>query len=92
MRQSRTIDDILEIGQRLSIGVGDARTMVLLTEGNDILRRQLIIIDISGRSLRNIVVLTVQTAEVTTRTGDRETCGAGMKAIERFLLNGIDGQ
>ena len=38
------------------------------------------------------MVLTVQTAEVTTRTGNRETLGAGMEMVERFLLHGGDGQ
>ena len=38
------------------------------------------------------MVLTVQTTEVTTRTGKGETGGARMEVVERFLLNGVDGQ
>ena len=71
MGQPCTIDDILEIGQRLSIGVGDAWTMVLQAKRDNVLRRQLVMIDISRRHLRNVMVLTIQTAEVTARTGQR---------------------
>ena len=38
------------------------------------------------------MVLTVQAAEVAARTGDGETCGARMEVVERFLLDGVNGQ
>ena len=38
------------------------------------------------------MVLTVQAAEVAARTGDGEALGAGMEVVERFLLDGVDGQ
>ena len=81
MRQPRTIDDIFKIGQRLGIGVGDARTVVLLAECDDILRREFVMIDIRGRHQRNVVVLTVQAAEITTRTGQRQTCCTWMEVV-----------
>ena len=83
--------DIFEIGQRLSIGVGDAGTMMLQAERDDVLRRQLVMIDISGCGLRNIVVLTVQATEVTTRTGQRQTCRARMEVVQRLFFYWVDG-
>ena len=44
------------------------------------------------RHLRNLMVLTVQTPEVTASTGNGETLGAWMKVVQRFLLNRVDGQ
>ena len=38
------------------------------------------------------MILTVQATEIAACTGDGETCGAGMEVVERFLLDGIDGQ
>ena len=38
------------------------------------------------------MVLTVQAAEVAACTGDGETSGARMEVVERFLLDGVDGQ
>ena len=38
------------------------------------------------------MILTIQAAEITTRTGKGKTCGARMKVIERLLLYRIDGQ
>ena len=49
-------------------------------------------IDISGRGLRNVVVLTVQATEVTTRTGQRQTRRTWMEVVQRLLLDGVDGQ
>ena len=40
----------------------------------------------------NVVVLTVEAAEVTTSTGERETLGAGVEVIQRLLLDGVDGE
>ena len=38
------------------------------------------------------MVLTVQATEITTRAGERETLGARMKVVKRFLFDGVDGQ
>ena len=38
------------------------------------------------------MVLTVQTTEVTPCAGQRQTGGARVEMIERFLLDGVDGQ
>ena len=38
------------------------------------------------------MVLTVQTTEVTPCAGQRQTGGAWVEMIERFLLDGVDGQ
>ena len=44
------------------------------------------------RHLRNLMILTVQAAEITARTGYRQARGAGMEVVERLLLNGVYGQ
>ena len=49
-------------------------------------------IDISGRHLRNVVVLAVQATKVTARTGQGQTCCTRMEMIKRFLLYGVNGQ
>jgi hypothetical protein len=38
------------------------------------------------------MILTVQTPEVAASTSDGEALGARMKVVQRFLLNGVDGQ
>lgn len=43
VRQSGRVYDILQIRQRLRIGVGDARAMVLQAEVNDLLGREVIV-------------------------------------------------
>ncbi len=49
-------------------------------------------IDISGCGLRNIVVLTVQATEVTTRTGQRQTRRARMEVVQRLFFYWVDSQ
>ena len=49
-------------------------------------------IDILRRHLRNIVVLTVQAAEVAARTGQRQARRTRMEMVQWLLLNGVDGQ
>ena len=48
--------------------------------------------NIRWRYLRNLMILTVQAAEITARTGYRQARGAGMEVVERLLLNGVYGQ
>ena len=47
---------------------------------------------IRWRYLRNLVVLTVQATEIAARTGNGEALGARMEMVQRFLLDGVDGQ
>jgi hypothetical protein len=42
-----------------------------------------------GRNLGYLMILTIQTSEVTACTGDGETLSTRMKMVKRFLLNGI---
>jgi len=49
-------------------------------------------IDISGRGLRNIVVLTVQTAKVAARAGQRQTRRTRMEVVQRLFFYRVDGQ
>ena len=91
MLQTRRIYHIFYIGKGFGIGIGNAWTVVLQTEADDLLRREVVVIDIIRSDLRNLVVLTVQTTEVTTRAGERETGGARMEVVEGLLLDGIDG-
>ena len=44
------------------------------------------------RYLRDVMILTVQAAEITPCAGDGQTGGTRMEMIERFLLHWIDGQ
>jgi hypothetical protein len=66
--------------------------MVLQAERDHFFRRELIMVYLLWRCLRDIVVLTVQTAEVTACAGNGETGGTRMEMIERFLLHRVDGQ
>ena len=90
--QTSRIQDIFYISEGFGIGVGDARAVVLLTEADDLLGREVVVIHLIRRDLRDLVVLTVHATEVTPRAGEGETGGAGMEMIEGFLLDGIDGQ
>jgi len=92
MRQTRRVRHIFYIGKGFCIGIGDARTVVLQAETDDLLRREVVVTDIIRRDLRDLVVLTVQATEVAARTGEGETGGARVEVIEGLLLDGIDGQ
>ena len=92
MSQPGCVRDIFEVSQRLRIGIGNARAMMFYTEFYNSFRREIIMPDLRWRDLRNLMVLTVQSAEVAARTGDGEALGARMEMIERFLLDGVDGQ
>ena len=81
MSQTGCVGDILDVGQRLGVGLGDAGTLMLEADGDDILGSQFIVVDLLRRSLRNIVVLAVQTAEVAAGTGKREACRTGMEVV-----------
>lgn len=83
---------IFIVGKRLCIGKGDTWQMML--DGNlyNFLRRQLIEVNIRWKHLRDVMVLTVETAEVTTCTGQRQTAGSRMKLIQGFLLNRVISQ
>jgi hypothetical protein len=65
---------------------------VFLAEDNEGFRRQIVVRNICGRNLRDVVILTVEATEVTACAGKRKTLGAWMKMIERLLFNGVDGQ
>jgi hypothetical protein len=91
MRQARCVCHIFYIGKGFRISIGDARTVVLLAETDDLLRREVVVIHLVRSDLRYLVVLTIQATEVTARTGEGETGGARMEVIERLLLDGIDG-
>ena len=92
VRQPSRVHDILQIRQRLCIGVGDARAVVLQAQINDLLGRKIIMANIRWRYLRNLMILTVQTPEVAARTGNGETLGVRMEVVQRLFLNGINGQ
>ena len=92
MCQTCRVYHIFYIGKGFGIGIGNAWTVVLQTEADDLLWREVVVIDIIRSDLRNLVVLTVQTTEVTTCAGEGETGGARMEVVEGLLLDGIDGQ
>ena len=92
MSQTGTVSHIFYIREGLGIGVSDARTVVLQTEVDELLWREAVVIHLVRGDLRDLVVLTVQTTEVTPCAGQRQTGGARVEMIEWFLLDGVDGQ
>ena len=90
--QTGTVSYIFYIREGFCIGVGDARTVVLQTEIDELLWREVVVIDLVRGDLRDLVVLTVQTTEVTPCAGQRQTGGARVEMIEWFLFDGVDGQ
>ena len=46
MGQTGTVGDVFEVGEGFGIGVGDARTVVLLTEGDEGLGGEVVVLDI----------------------------------------------
>ena len=91
MGKSGSVDDILDVCKRLGIGVGNAGTMMLQAEVDHFFWREAIVTDDIRCSLRDVVVLAVETAEVATRTSNGKAGGAWVEMIERFLLDGVDG-
>ena len=92
MGQTGTVRHIFQIGEWLGIGVGDAWTVVLQTEVDDLLRGEVVVSYVVWRHLRDVMVLTVQTAEITACAGYRQTRGTRMEVVEWFLFDGVDGQ
>ena len=91
MGQTCAVGDVFDVGEGFGVGLGDAWAMVLLTEGDDVFGCQFVVVDICRRDLRDIVVLTMLTAEVAACTGYGEACGARMEMVEGLLLDGVDG-
>jgi hypothetical protein len=92
MGQTGAVGDVFEVGEGFGIGVGDARTVVLLTEGDEGLGGEVVVLDIGGGCLGDVVVLTVEATEIATCAGEGETGGAGMEVVEGFLFDGVDGE
>ena len=90
--QASRIRHIFYIGERLGIGVGDAWTMVFQTETDHSLWREVIMADIWRSDLRYLMVLTVQTTEITTCTSDGQTRCARMEMVQGLLFDGVDSQ
>ena len=68
--QPSRVRDVFEVCQRLRIGVGNTWTMVFYTEFYNGFRREIIMPHLRWCDLRNLMVLTVQAAEVAARTSD----------------------
>ena len=66
--------------------------MVFLAEGDERFRRQVIVRNIRGRNLRDVVILTIEATEVTACAGQRKALCAWMEMVEWLLLDGVDGQ
>ena len=66
--------------------------MVLQAERDHFFWREPIIVYLLWRLLRDVVVLTVQTAEVAACAGDGQAGGTRMEMVEWFLLHRVDGQ
>ena len=46
MGQTGTVGDVFEVGEGFGIGIGDARAVVLLTEGDEGLGGEVVVLDI----------------------------------------------
>ena len=92
MGQTGAVGDVFEVGEGFGVGVGDAWTVVLLTEGDEGFGGEVVVLDIGGRGLRDVVILTVEATEVTSCAGEGETLGAGVKVVQRLLFDGVDGE
>ena len=51
MGQTGAVGDVFEIGEGFGIGIGDAWTVVLLAEGDEGFRGEVVVLDIGGRGL-----------------------------------------
>lgn len=92
MGPTGSLRHIFYIGKGLRIGVGDAWTVMLQAKTNHLFWHQVIMAHLGRCNLRDVVILTVQTMEVTTRTCQRQTGRPWMEMIQRLLLDGVDGQ
>lgn len=92
MGQTGSLRHIFYIGKGFRIGVGDAWTVMLQAKTNHLFWRQIIMAHLGRCHLRDVVILTVQTMEVTTRTSQRQTGGSWMEMIQGLLLDGVDSQ
>ena len=88
--QTGRVGDVLYIGEGFGIRVSNAWTLVFQTKGNDIVWLEIIMANLMGRGLRDIVVLAIEAAEVAARTGYRQALSARMEMIKRFLLYRVD--
>lgn len=92
MGQTGSLRHIFYIGKGLRIGVGDAWTVMLQAKTNHLFWHQVIMAHLGRCNLRDVMILTVQTMEVTTCTSQRQTGRPWMEMIQRFFLDGVDGQ
>ena len=68
MRQSCRIHNVLYISQRFRISIGNTWLMMFLTYANDTFRRKVVTLHLLRKHLRDVVILTIQATEITTRT------------------------
>ena len=86
------ISDVLDIGERLCVGEGNAWTTLVFADVHQLLGGDVVRIHLVGCDLRNLMVLTVPAGEVAPCACHRQAFCAGMELIERFFLHGINGQ
>jgi hypothetical protein len=92
MGQTGSLRHIFYIGKGLRIGIGDAWTVMLQAKTNHLFWRQIIMAHLGRCNLRDVMILTVQATEVTTRTSQGQTGRPWMEMIQRLLLDGVDGE
>lgn len=80
--------------QWLGIGIGDARTVVTLADFYELTGRNYSFrrLPAVGRSLGDLEILTVFTAEITAHASHRQTLCARVKLRQWLLLHGVDGE
>jgi hypothetical protein len=81
MGQTGSLRHIFYIGKGLRIGVGDAWTVMLQAKTNHLFWRQIIMANLGRHNLRDVMILTVQTMEVTARTSQGQTGRPWMEMI-----------
>jgi hypothetical protein len=81
MSQFCCVCHIFDVCKWFGIGVGDARTLFLKAEGDNLFRKKFVISHFIRSSLRNVMVLAIEASEVAPCTCNRKTLGARMKMV-----------
>jgi hypothetical protein len=80
---------ILKKNNGLCVGVRNAWAVVLKRTGDNILGRQVKVLDLFGAHLRDLPVLTELAVDIAPGCGDGESRGVRQKMEERFFFDGV---
>lgn len=86
MRQPCCVSHVFYPCERFGVGIGDAGAPLLNANINHLFGCEVDVSHLGRRGLRDVMVLTIQAAEIATCASDGETSRAGMEMIERLFL------